>query len=970
MHTRDFISMLFAFALAAAIALAPAGAREAAAVEKDPHGFEPADDMPYIPDLTGLRHQSFKNQYGQPRHLSEGVVLRQSSIKDGKATVPAGGLYYISEVEDEVRPLMRDPFFILGEHSYLLKLKTARRVVRDFPIKKGQKKFLDGDGYRLWFDYATDHYQKPYAQLALISPAGHWPLEFPVSTHFEEMAEITEHDFPEGESEQLWRFYLEDTYAYGASVFKAKEVGFDKVVFDSIEYPVVEEAMFSFSRPWTLELRQEDYRLYKDKRIYAFRRPNGFLVRVTNLTGTEVLGEKLVRPSTPQGYKDAENRQDEFSLTLPDEDMHIEIMVDPDYLANSDFVPTSMEVPYGWNEGTLSLVVYEDLISLKSGEAWPLDDRFKVGLEANALTGKLQRLVIENAEPFTLDNETTSFDGPVKFSHFWNRPAFSVVAKDFDKKKVFTYYLRDRFFQRTDNMVFSGKKGRRNIDFFVGRAPTLMPLLEDTFLTRLADQSLDTVVEPSHFTSYPKVVSDAAFYAPDPTAPFVPSQKGFVRKTTKNRRGERLLSSEGFIIRGSYVDYDNNRIVIPPSGLYYTSRNARNVRALTGETFYFLGKKAYLASFESATVVRKDFDIDFWRLQPTGQMNPIYWQDEALGYNNKMVRFTEHAYLDDRVMGEVNIIKYSGNPFGAPFHLTQGFDPKDKGSRYSVTELFAEGSTWTIPAYVGPNYIRMAEMGTPVLKKFFYTYSKPKQVKLEPGKKAKVGAYTVEMLSIDEENTSVTVALRDKSGAVVATKTLGSVKELWDVLPQHQEAVHKLQLMHDDVMVEIDIDLPTEDGKGVLWVYKDILESEMDRKLEWDSRFTIRPDVCGHCYQLNEILLDNPEPIILDRDNPTFDGPLKEDGTPMFRIVIDSFDGEMIFAWHVETQIKDRVFKTSNLAFNPRNNIDVMVGANGSIEGFLRQSMVERMAYIEYWRRGVHPPLHQGLAAREMLRLQ
>ncbi len=138
--------------------------------------------------------------------------------------MPAGGLYYISEVEDEVRPLMRDPFFILGEHSYLLKLKTARRVLKDFPIKKGEKKFLDGDGYRLWFDYVTDHYQKPYAQLALISPAGHWPLEFPVSTHFQEMNEIKQHDFPEGDPSSSGISTLRTTYAYGASVFKAKEV--------------------------------------------------------------------------------------------------------------------------------------------------------------------------------------------------------------------------------------------------------------------------------------------------------------------------------------------------------------------------------------------------------------------------------------------------------------------------------------------------------------------------------------------------------------------------------------------------------------------------------------------------------------------------------------------------------------------------------------------------------------------------
>lgn len=973
MHTRDLISKLFTFAIVVILALTSLGLREAAAVEADPRGFEPADDMPYIPDLSGLRQQTFKNQYGLPRLLSEGVALRQSSIKDGKATVPAGGLYYISEVFEEVRPLMRDPFLILGEHAYLLKLDTSKRVVRDFSIGKGEKKFVSDDGYRMWFDYVTDHYQKPYAQLALISPAGHWPLEYPVSTHFKEMDRIREVDFPEGDSGQLWDFYMEDTYVYGASVFKAKEVTFDTVVFDSIEYPVINEATFSYSRPWTLEVRQEDYRLYKNKRIYAFRRPNGFLIRVTNLSGSEVLAEKLVRPSTPQGYKDREDIQGDYMLTIPELDMHIEIMLDHDFLGGSDFVPTSVDVPYGWTQGTLSFVIYSDLVTLKNGQPWPLDERYRVGLEANVLTGKLQRLVIENAAPFTLDNSNTSYDGPVKFSHFWNRPAFSVTASGFEGETVSSYYLRDRFFQRTDNLVFYPDKPRKDVDFFVGRTPTLISLLEDTFLTRLADQSLGTVVEPSVFTSYPKVVSDSAFFAPDPTAPFVPSHKGFTRKRERNRRGEALLSTEGFVIRGSYVDYDNNRIVIPPAGLYYTSRNARNVRALTGESFVMLGKKAYLASFESSTVVRKNFDIDYWKLQPTGQMNPIYWQDEALGHNNKMIRYTAKTYLDERVMGEVNIVKYSGNYFGAPFHLAHGFDPEDQKNRYTMTDLFVEGSTWTIPEHVGANSIRMAEMGTPALQKFYYTYTEPTQVKLAPGETAKLGAYTIEVLDADEESTTVSVEVRDGAGKVVQTKALGSVKALWDVLPQHQDAMKKLQLKHEDVMVEVDIDQPVEGGKGVLWLFTDIVSSEMDQPLPQDPRFIVRPDVCGHCYQLNEVLLDNIDPIILDKDNPVYDGPLKDDGTPMFSIVIDSFDGEMIMAWHVETKIKDKVFKSANLAFNPRNNIDVLFGANGSVEGFLRQTMLQRMAYIEYWRRGVfapgivHPPLLKGLDARQLL---
>ena len=88
--------------------------------------------------------------------------------------------------------------------------------------------------------------------------------------------------------------------------------------------------------------------------------------------------------------------------------------------------------------------------------------------------------------------------------------------------------------------------------------------------------------------------------------------------------------------------------------------------------------------------------------------------------------------------------------------------------------------------------------------------------------------------------------------------------------------------------------------------------------------------------------MDNKEPIILDEDNPTLTGP-----NGYFKIVIDDFDGEAINFWHLEDA---RGKKTPNLAEYPRNNIDVMVGVNGTTESFLRMTLLERLAYREIWR--------------------
>ena len=255
-----------------------------------PHGLQPAADMPYIPDLGGLRARTFKNQYGQVRHLAESVVVRQSKVEGGKAHVPAGGLFYISETKEDAAPFMRDPFFVLGEHAYLVDLKSHRNTVRDVKVAKREKVLVDKAGYRLWFDFSTDHYDKPYIQLALIAPSGHWPLEFTVSDQFAHMEEIRKLDMKDGLNPQLIEYYLDPDYWYGASKFTVKSNDFDKATFDSLEYPVIDEATFSLSRPWVLDVRQEDFRWYGTKRIYAFRHPEGFLVRVTDFSGDKVLG--------------------------------------------------------------------------------------------------------------------------------------------------------------------------------------------------------------------------------------------------------------------------------------------------------------------------------------------------------------------------------------------------------------------------------------------------------------------------------------------------------------------------------------------------------------------------------------------------------------------------------------------------------------------------------------------------------
>jgi len=923
----------------------------ARAAEENIRGLAPSPEATYIPVLAGLLNKTHRNMYGQKRDLAECLVLRGSYIKDGKAYVAPGGLFYASSTSYDARPLMRDPFLLLGEHTFLVRLTPEMVVKENIKVKSGDKVLVDPSGYRIWFDFSTDHYEKPYGEFAFVAPSGFWPEEWPVSTSFPGAETAKKLNLPEGVIPQERDFIMDKAYLFGATKMVAGKVSFDETLFSRVEYPRIKDAIFSMDRPYTISILQESFRFYGTKRIYAFRKETGVLVEVRNWTGSKVLASKLLIPTSQQEYHVVD--QDKMSLTRLDLDLHIELIVEPSWMKYSDYAPWATDVPYGWEEGHVALAIFDDLVKVEDGKPWPNDDRYIVRLEPNLKTGMLARLTLENRDPFVLSDENPSYDGPTKISEVWDRKYFNVVAKDFEKEVVHDSYVRDSFFRRTDDLVL-WEDGRENIDFFIGSSPLFAPVMEDTFLQRLADPSYGVPVVKSRFTSYPQVIPNAKWFAPDPTAAFVPKMKGFVRKYVRNRKNERLTASESLVIRRSYVDYHKKKIIIPPAGLYYSTRDSRNIRP--GEPLYLVGKKAYLVRFKSYLVVKRDFRVDFWKEYPMGDENLLFWQDVPLGDGSKALRYLGTSLMWGRPVTQLRITKYSGNNWGAPImlaHTLRGYGDLDKlnlaaGIHPSIDEpfvpdVFTSGATYVIPKFIGPDFVEIKELGTPGMSQFTITYKKPKRKVLAAGEEIKVGKYRLRLETIDKGKKTLKLAFRDVSGKVVAEKTLGPLdQEVYDTLPQYAPSQDKISMAFEDMQVDLDVPIDFTSGKVPVYIATDTLTYERDKPWPADPRFMVRPDVCGHCYQLNEIILDNKDPIILDEENPVFEGL-----GGYFKIVIDDFDGESINAWHIEDRLGR---KTPNLAEYARNNVDVMVGVNGTVESFLRKTVVERLAYREIWR--------------------
>jgi hypothetical protein len=234
-------------------------------------------------------------------------------------------------------------------------------------------------------------------------------------------------------------------------------------------------------------------------------------------------------------------------------------------------------------------------------------------------------------------------------------------------------------------------------------------------------------------------------------------------------------------------------------------------------------------------------------------------------------------------------------------------------------------------------------MGTPGMDSFTISYEEPQNLMLKTGEEASLGQYRLRAERVDPVARTATLLLLDGSSRTVMKKMLGPLtEELLETLPQYSPSQQRVMLQHDDVHIELDLSSDFAGGAVSLYAAAGIMKIERDKPWKNDPRFVVRPEVCGHCYMLNELILDNGKPIVLDEKNHVFTGP-----EGYFKIVVDDFDGEKINAWHIEDKTG---MKTPNLAEYPRNNLDVMAGVNGTTETFLRKTLLNRLAYREVWR--------------------
>lgn len=132
------VAILAVVTLLSFVLVGPAVAQSPTA-EKTANRGSPAPDCAIVTKMPGFPVLEASSLI-EPKIVldAEGIVIRESYIKDGKIVIPPQGLYYTKRTSSWRWPLVNYPVMILGKVYYLADVRHNYVVKKDFVVKKGE----------------------------------------------------------------------------------------------------------------------------------------------------------------------------------------------------------------------------------------------------------------------------------------------------------------------------------------------------------------------------------------------------------------------------------------------------------------------------------------------------------------------------------------------------------------------------------------------------------------------------------------------------------------------------------------------------------------------------------------------------------------------------------------------------------------------------------------------------------------
>lgn len=348
--------------------------------------------------------------------------------------------------------------------------------------------------------------------------------------------------------------------------------------------------------------------------------------------------------------------------------------------------------------------------------------------------------------------------------------------------------------------------------------------------------------------------------APARSAAIIARVPGFKSYDLDLYIGKRTIN-EGVVIRKSHID--KGKIIIPPEGLYYSSRLG-SIGTMTGLDVVMLGKRQPVVNEEYEYIIVKN------RKLKLGESLKLH-ED-----GSRLLQFTAskgHPYGNAANSATVRIMKASGNYYGTNFTVAisptlKDFSsgkyndglglpegryplPADKTSplqhnTYFTSSTYPSGQSYLIAEKAGMDEISIKEFGTPSLTRIWLSSAPRISGAYAPGDSAATGGARVDVLAVSPS--AVSLRLTEENGSVTE-KTFRGLDDssVLDYLPSSAHDRAKWQLNSPDGKISVQLAMlrpggVVQNGRVFLDIYTDIYEIGNPQEWPSDPRFLARPD--------------------------------------------------------------------------------------------------------------------------------
>lgn len=342
----------------------------------------PAKNAAVLAHMPGMvSNLKVKTLSGLTRNINDGIIIRKSTIKDGKIIIPPSGLY-LTVRSNNWFPFDAEPLTLAGKLFHAISYRSERNVMRNVEFKEGQVIPIDGAksrGFQLMSFDTFSWGQKEgscSAEFRFLKASGNFygenfPVQFgpKVTNAAANGSFVNGSKQPEGISPLTVANGL-DRGIWGTNI---ATVGRTYIIVDKLEGDVVKvrematdacTALFvSPSDPVVASYAKGDSFTIGDAKVEVTDvTDNAASIKITDKKGSVT---KTFGPLTPENT-------DALLLSMPQRELFWVQSKDGTVAVHLNIRSGAAPIA----NGKASLVAYNDVVEINNGSVWPSDTRF------------------------------------------------------------------------------------------------------------------------------------------------------------------------------------------------------------------------------------------------------------------------------------------------------------------------------------------------------------------------------------------------------------------------------------------------------------------------------------------------------------------------------------------------------------------------------------------------------------------